>query len=117
MEIRKVADRLPPGTDVARVYGEPYETAQGTTIITVARPGGSRFGTRDVAVVPVGVFVIHDGKASWEPAVDETRIALMALSIGLASAVLATLAVLRRPPWPDLSRPRRPAVSCRGRGG
>ncbi|MFC7450399.1 hypothetical protein [Rhodococcus daqingensis] len=104
MEIRKVADRRPPGTGAARVYGEPYETAQGATIITVARLGGGRCGTRDVAAVPVGVFVIHDGEVAWEPAVDETRIALMALSIGLASAVLATLAVLRRPPWPDLSR-------------
>ncbi|TJZ78398.1 hypothetical protein FCG67_10130 [Rhodococcus oryzae] len=87
-----------------RVYGEPYETAKGATIITVARLGGSRFGPRDVAAVPVGVFVIHDGAVTWKPAVDETRIALMAVSIGLASAVLATLAVLRRPPWPDLSR-------------
>ncbi|AQA22907.1 hypothetical protein BTZ20_2838 [Rhodococcus sp. MTM3W5.2] len=88
-----------------RVYGEPYETAKGATIITVARLGGRRFGPRDVAAVPIGVFVIHDGKASWTTAVDETRLALMAVSIGLASAVIATLAVLRRPPWPDLSRP------------
>ncbi|SEM36321.1 hypothetical protein [Rhodococcus maanshanensis] len=104
MEIRKVADRLPPGAGGLRVYGEPYETANGATIITVARIGGRRMGTSGAVAVPVGVFVIHDGEVAWKPAVDETRIALMALSIGLASAVLATLAVLRRPPWPDLSR-------------
>ncbi|MEV7097559.1 hypothetical protein AB0M80_32380 [Amycolatopsis sp. NPDC051045] len=42
----------------------------------------------------------------WEPAVDATRIALLAVGIGLVSATLGGLAVLRRPPWPDLRRRR-----------
>lgn len=80
-------------------YGQPYETSDGTTIITVTRTGGLLRTAR-----PVGAFVVHDGAVSWTPAVDATRIALMGELIGLLAAVIATLAVLRRPPWPDLSR-------------
>jgi hypothetical protein len=63
----------------------------------------SRDGVEIVAR-PVGVFVVRDGKATWEPVVDATRIALIGGLIGLVSATLATLAMLRRPPWPDLRR-------------
>ena len=51
---------------------------------------------------PVGVFVIKDGEATWVPAVDSTRIALVGALTGLVAATLATLAMVRRPPWPDL---------------
>lgn len=95
MELQEIAG-------APRVFGEPYETAGGATIITVARVRNWRGSTPS----PLGVFVIHDGAVTWEPAVDVTRIALLAEFIGLASAVIATLAVLRRPPWPDLSRRR-----------
>lgn len=80
------------------MFGEPYETADGSTVITVARAGGGPF-----PAAPLGIFVIHDGKVSWESAIDTTRVALFAEFIGLAATVIATLAVFRRPPWPDLS--------------
>lgn len=51
---------------------------------------------------PVGVFVIKDGKATWQPAVDAERIAMMGILVGLVSATLAGIAMVRRPPWPDL---------------
>ncbi|MFI6772239.1 hypothetical protein [Nocardia sp. NPDC050412] len=85
--------------DDSLIYGQPYETSDGTTIITVARTGGLLHSAR-----PVGAYVVHEGEVSWTPAVDATRIALMGELIGLLAAVIATLAVLRRPPWPDLSR-------------
>ncbi|MEV6560599.1 hypothetical protein AB0M22_33115 [Nocardia sp. NPDC051756] len=90
--------RLEPGSRDTQVFGEPYETADGSTVITVTRAGGGPFAT-----TPLGIFVIHDGKVSWESAIDTTRVALFAEFIGLAAAVIATLAVFRRPPWPDLS--------------
>lgn len=99
MELREVADYPRPDVRAPRVFGEPYETVGGSTIITVTRVRNWRGATSS----PVGVFVIHDGKLAWQPANDTTRIALLAEFIGLASAVIATLAVLRRPPWPDLS--------------
>ncbi|WP_240521482.1 hypothetical protein [Amycolatopsis vastitatis] len=71
-----------------RLFGDPYETPDGTTVIPVHRP--------------VGVFAIREGHAKWEPAVDATRVALLGVGIGLAAAVLAGLAMVRRPPWPDL---------------
>ncbi|MBF6439325.1 hypothetical protein [Nocardia cyriacigeorgica] len=47
--------------DGTPIYGEPFETADGATIITVAHRYG-RFGT---GVRPVGVFTIRDGEAVW----------------------------------------------------
>jgi hypothetical protein len=86
------------------MFGEPYETPDGATIIAVSRR--SRWDRTTMR--PVGIYVIRDGSAEWQPAIDATRIAMMGETIGLAAAVIGTLAVLRRPPWPDLSRvPRR----------
>ncbi|WP_372665359.1 hypothetical protein [Amycolatopsis kentuckyensis] len=73
------------------LFGEPFETPDGTTVIPVSRP--------------VGVFAIRDGQAKWEPAVNANRVALLAVATGLIAATLGTLAVLRRPPWPDLTGP------------
>jgi hypothetical protein len=78
-----------PGGSEPRIFGEPHETPDGTTVITVTSPPG--------------VFAIRDGQAKFEPAVDATRVALLAIGTGLVAATLGTLAVLRRPPWPDLS--------------
>jgi len=88
-----------------RVYDEPFETSDGTTVVPVARIGWWGRGT------PVGVFVIREGTATWTPAIDHTRIALLGELIGLVAAALATIAVVRRPPWPDVRihpHPRRP---------
>jgi len=75
-----------------RTFAEPYLTPDGTTVIPVSK--GSR---------PLGVYVIRDGQASWLPAVDGNRIATIGVITGLLAAVLGCLAVLRRPPWPDLA--------------
>jgi hypothetical protein len=96
MKIPDSVDQLPTNGTRGRVYGEPYHMADGGTVITVAK---NRAGTS----VPVGVFVIHGGKARWVPAVDANRIALIGVLTGMVAAVLASIAVLRRPPWPDLS--------------
>lgn len=95
------ADHLPATTH--RVYGEPFELADGTTVLPVARTSTFRRDT----FRPVGVFVISGGDVRWEPAVDWTRLAFFGECIGMAAAVLTTLAVLRRPPWPDLRIHRR----------
>jgi hypothetical protein len=96
MNTRESLDQLPTNGTRGRVYGDPYRTADGGTVITVAKV---RAGT----ATPVGVFVVHGGTARWMPAIDANRIALIGVITGLISAVIASLAVLRRPPWPDLS--------------
>ncbi|PXX58783.1 hypothetical protein DFR70_113118 [Nocardia tenerifensis] len=90
--------RVEQGARSREVFGEPYETADGATIITVTRVGGGPFGAS-----PLGIFVIRDGAVTWETAVDVNRLALFGEFIGFAAAVIATLTVFRRPPWPDLS--------------
>jgi hypothetical protein len=74
--------------DALSVFGQQYQTPDGATIIPVSKP--------------VGVFVVKDGKPRWSPAADGTRIALMGILVGLVSATLAGVAMVRRPPWPDL---------------
>jgi hypothetical protein len=105
-EARQVIGLLETDPDAARVFGEVYETADGTTVIPVtsvrgaSKPGGdSRFALR---AKPAGVFVVKDGKAAWVPAVDAGRVAMMGILVGLVSATLAGVAMVRRPPWPDL---------------
>jgi len=96
MNIPESVQQLPTNGTRGRVYGEPYRTADGGTVIPVAK---IRAGT----ATPMGLFVIYGGTARWVPAIDTSRIALIGIITGLISAVLGSAAVLRRPPWPDLS--------------
>ena len=96
MKVPESVDELPTNGTRGRVYGEPYRTADGGTVITVAKV---RAGTS----TPVGVFVVHGDTVRWVAAVDANRIALLGVITGLISAVLVSVAMLRRPPWPDLS--------------
>jgi hypothetical protein len=87
-EVRQVIDTQGADVDASRVFGQPYETADGATVIPVLRPPG--------------VFVVKDGKSIFTPAVNGERLAMMGILVGLISAALAGLAMVRRPPWPDL---------------
>ncbi|MEE3065702.1 MAG: hypothetical protein VYA67_17435 [Actinomycetota bacterium] len=86
MKYSEVLDQLPTDRQPGRVYGEPFETTDGVTVIPVEKPRG--------------IFVIREGKATWVPAVDANRIALIGVLTGLLAAVIGSLAVLRQPPWP-----------------
>lgn len=76
------------------VYGDPIETDDRTTVLPVSRVRGGSSS-------PVGVFVVHDGTATWTPAFDANRTAQIGVMTGFVAATLACLAVLRKPPWPD----------------
>ncbi|MGV0624482.1 hypothetical protein [Mycolicibacter minnesotensis] len=90
------------GTAGQLVYGEPHQTADGATIITAARVRTAGHDGSEVTATPLGALVIRGDQAKWVAAVDNNRIALVGVLTGLASAVITSLAVLRRPPWPDL---------------
>ena len=96
MKMPDSIEQLPTNGTRSRVYGEPYRTADGATVIPVSK-------VRAGSSTPVGVFVIHGDTTRWVGAVDSDRIALIGIITGLIAATLGSLAVLRRPPWPDLS--------------
>ena len=118
-EARHVIGSLETDPEAAGVFGEVYQTADGVTIIPVtnvrgaAKPG-SNDGRSGLSAKPAGVYAIKDGKVSWVPAVDAGRIAMMGILVGLVASALAGVAMIRRPPWPDLhgdvSRWRWPAT-------
>ena len=89
MKISDAFEQLPTDGSGRGVYGESYQTADAATVIPVAKP--------------LGVFVIRGGEASWVPAVDQSRIALVGVLTGLLAAVIGALAVLREPPWPRIT--------------
>ncbi|HET7665195.1 MAG TPA: hypothetical protein VFK56_03775 [Mycobacterium sp.] len=94
-EARQVIDSPEIDPNAARVFGPAYETADGATVIPVTTARGS-------SPRPAGVFVVKDGKGAWVPVVDAGRVAMMGILVGLVSATLAGIAMVRRPPWPDL---------------
>lgn len=106
-EARQIIDSPQTHPDASRVFGQPYETTDGATVIPVANVraaskrggGGGPFALRAKAA---GVFVIKDGCPTWVPAIDGEKLALTGIVVGLVSATLAGLAMVRRPPWPDL---------------
>lgn len=93
MTLRDRLNELSPlgGTPV---FGEPYQTSDGTTVITVTEPG--LFGPR-----PRGVFVVSGGNAEWVCTANGERVAMLGVLTGLIAAAFATFAVIKRPPWPD----------------
>lgn len=102
MKRSQLLDRFSADAAADLVYGEPHQTADGATVITAARVTASGPDGSTVSATPLGVMVIRGDQAKWVAAVDANRIALVGVLTGLFSAVIASLAVLRRPPWPDL---------------
>jgi uncharacterized spore protein YtfJ len=96
---------------VSRVYGEPYEK-DGVTFIPAASirggggggegeageetPAGSGGGFGVVAR-PVGAYQIKDGELTWVPAIDVTKVVVMAQAVAIAGLlVLRSIARKRR---------------------
>jgi hypothetical protein len=83
------------------VFSEPFEASNGTVIVTVSNSRGRA----------VGIYTVTAQSVTWTPAVDDSRVALIAVCTGFVAAVLGTAAVLRRPPWPDLTERAMGAIS------
>ncbi|BBZ28008.1 hypothetical protein MMAD_23030 [Mycolicibacterium madagascariense] len=86
MNLRQLRPQGDPGA--LATFGMQYQTPDGATVIPVARPPG--------------VFVIKDGIPRWQSATDDTRIALFGILVGLVATAFAGIAMVIRPPWPDL---------------
>jgi uncharacterized spore protein YtfJ len=80
---------------VKRVYGDPIES-EGVTIVPAAKVMGGGGGGGDnennggggfrIGARPVGAYVIRDGEATWQPAVDVNRIVALTALVGIALA-------------------------------
>jgi uncharacterized spore protein YtfJ len=92
---------------VKRVFGEPFDKGGVTIIPAAAVRGGSGGGGGGDAegaggggtgfaltARPTGAFVIRDGHATWQPAIDVNRIVLGA-QVAFVAAVLAWRSVAR----------------------
>jgi len=84
-EARQVVDSI---DTIDIEHGRQYQTPDGATVIVLAKPAGA--------------FVIKDGRPLWCPAVDKTRVLLFGVGVGLLATALSGVAMVRRPPWPDL---------------
>lgn len=111
--LRGVADGVKAGT----VFGTPV-SHDGLTVLPVARIGGGGGGGRGddgagqgsggglgLSARPVGVYVIGNGKVTWSPAVDVTRVILGGQLVGMVA--LLTLRTLFK-----MIRDRRRAVQA-----
>jgi uncharacterized spore protein YtfJ len=97
MKLDEVLDSARETITVRRVFADPYEK-DGLTVIAGARLSGGAGGGGGhdqqgqegsgggfgVNARPAGAFVIRDGKVRWQPAVDVTRLALVAGAVAVA---------------------------------
>ena len=89
---------------VRRVFGEPIER-DGALYIPAARVRGGGGGGGDtegnggagfgLSAKPAGMYVIRDGTATWQPALDINRIVLGGQIVGIV-ALLVLRSILKR---------------------
>jgi len=81
---------------VRRIYGDPVERDGVTVLPAAAVIGGTGGGVDDQGKAgggfgllgrPVGAWVIHEGEATWTPAIDVNLLALLAFLLGLVLAL------------------------------
>jgi len=80
-----------------RVFGDPVQVPDGSTIIPVAtvRGGGGGGAKTDtdggvgfgLGARPAGVFVVRNGEATWKPAVNVNQVVLGGQLVALAGLI------------------------------
>ena len=114
MDTRQTLSGVQTALSTHRVFGAPIHSNGSTIIPAASIRGGGAGGGRDerhagagfgLRARPVGVYVLHDGKVSWRPAVDITRVIaggqLVALVLMLSPLVRRWWRARRAErPWP-----------------
>jgi uncharacterized spore protein YtfJ len=107
MDLQQLFSQITDTLTVRRVFGEPVER-DGVLVIPVARVrggagGGSGGKTGEESgsgggmgfrADPAGVYVVREGKVSWQPAVDVNRIVLGG-QIAFVALLLTVRAIVR----------------------
>jgi len=119
MDVSEMAAQAREAMTVRRVFGDPYEK-DGVTIIPAAKVrggGGAGYGKDDegsgggygISAVPVGAYVVRDGKVKWKPAFNLNRAILGGQTVGVLLVVggivrtIVNARRLRRRPWWQLA--------------
>jgi uncharacterized spore protein YtfJ len=87
LPVAKVAGGAGGGTGTGGMTGDAGAGGEG-------REGSGSGGGVGLSATPLGVFVIRDGKASWQPAVDLNRVILGGQLVAVA-ALLVVGALIR----------------------
>src|SRR5688572_28564646 len=108
MDVQHLLSRITEDLTPKRVFGEPIER-DGVMLVPVARVrggAGGGSGGRDgeegngggggIDAKGLGVFVVKDGKVTWQPAVDVTKIAVSSQLLALAFLLVVRSALRRR---------------------
>lgn len=101
--IQATASNVLEGMHVKRVFGEPIER-DGALFVPTAkvRGGGGGGGDTDgnggagfgITAKPAGIYVIRDGQATWQPALDLNRVILGGQIVAII-ALLVIRSILR----------------------
>ena len=109
MDVEKLLSRITDDLTPKRVFGEPIER-DGVMLVPVARVRGGAGGGSGgppgeegtgggggIDATGLGVFVVKDGKVTWQPAVDVTKLAIGGQLFALV-CILVVRSILRRRP-------------------
>lgn len=102
--LQEIMQRTIAGMEPGHVFGEPIER-DGAMFLPVAKVAGGGGGGNDtegnggggfgLTARPAGLFVIRDGGATWQPAVDLTRV-ILGGQLVLVVALLVVRSILKR---------------------
>ncbi|MGH2819652.1 MAG: spore germination protein GerW family protein [Actinomycetota bacterium] len=110
MEAQELLAQAKDAITVKRVFGDPYER-NGVTLLPVAdvRGGGGSGGNKQsesersgpsygfgVRATPAGVYVIEEGRVTWQPALDLNRVILRGQLVALAAFLTLRVALKTR---------------------
>lgn len=104
MDVQELLSQVTDKVTVSRVFGEPIER-DGALFIPAAKVRGGGGGGGDtegnggagfgITAKPAGMYVIRDGKATWQPALDVNRVILGGQIVAIV-ALLVLRSILKR---------------------
>ena len=102
--VQQIMERTIEGMHPRQVFGEPIER-DGAIFLPVAKVLGGGGGGNDndgnggggfgLTAHPAGMYVIRDGSATWQPALDLNRVIIGGQIVGIV-ALLVLRSILRR---------------------
>ena len=107
MDVQELLSQVTDRATVARVFGEPIEHGS-VMLVPVARVGGGAGGGTGPTgedsgggggggfnAKPAGVYVVKDGRVTWQPALDINRIVMGGQLVAIVVA-LTLRAIFKR---------------------